>query len=329
MPLFRLPLFRLLSATCCGLLLLMAAVSARAQDGYPNRSILLVQGFGAGGNGDTIARIVAEPLPARLGQPVVVEGRTGAGGNNASAFVARAAPDGHTLILFTGGHAVSAALYKSLSFDPIDDFQMLSTVGFAAFVIAVRKDSPIASLQSLIAAAKADPGKLTFSSVGVGSTQHLAGELLSSLAGIKLTHVPYRGGNAPMTDLLGGRIDVMIDTITIVKPQIEGGTVRALAVTSPKPWWSLPGIAPVADTVPGYDVQTWFGVAAPKGLPEPITRRLNADLVAVLQLPATRDRLQAIGLDVRSSSPDDMRSHVAAEIAKWKKVVSEAQIAQQ
>jgi tripartite-type tricarboxylate transporter receptor subunit TctC len=329
MPLFRLPLFRLLSATFCGLLVLMAAMGARAQDGYPNRSILLVQGFGAGGNGDTIARIVAEPLPARLGQPVVVEGRTGAGGNNASAFVARAAPDGHTLILFTGGHAVSAALYKSLSFDPIDDFQMLSTVGFAAFVIAVRKDSPITSLQSLIAAAKADPGKLTFSSVGVGSTQHLAGELLSSLAGIKLTHVPYRGGNAPMTDLLGGRIDVMIDTITIVKPQIDGGTVRALAVTSPKPWWSLPGIAPVADTVPGYDVQTWFGVAAPKGLPEPITRRLNADLVAVLQLPATRDRLQAIGLDVRSSSPEDMRSHIAAEIAKWKKVVSEAQIAQQ
>jgi tripartite-type tricarboxylate transporter receptor subunit TctC len=329
MPLFRLPLFRLLSATFCGLLVLMAAMGARAQDGYPNRSILLVQGFGAGGNGDTIARIVAEPLPARLGQPVVVEGRTGAGGNNASAFVARAAPDGHTLILFTGGHAVSAALYKSLSFDPINDFQMLSTVGFAAFVIAVRKDSPITSLQSLIAAAKADPGKLTFSSVGVGSTQHLAGELLSSLAGIKLTHVPYRGGNAPMTDLLGGRIDVMIDTITIVKPQIDGGTVRALAVTSPKPWWSLPGIAPVADTVPGYDVQTWFGVAAPKGLPEPITRRLNADLVAVLQLPATRDRLQAIGLDVRSSSPEEMRSHIAAEIAKWKKVVSEAQIAQQ
>jgi tripartite-type tricarboxylate transporter receptor subunit TctC len=329
MPLFRLPLFRLLSATFCGLLVLMAAMGAPAQDGYPNRSILLVQGFGAGGNGDTIARIVAEPLPTRLGQPVVVEGRTGAGGNNASAFVARAAPDGHTLILFTGGHAVSAALYKSLSFDPIDDFQMLSTVGFAAFVIAVRKDSPITSLQSLIAAAKADPGKLTFSSVGVGSTQHLAGELLSSLAGIKLTHVPYRGGNAPMTDLLGGRIDVMIDTITIVKPLIDGGTVRALAVTSSKPWWSLPGIAPVADTVPGYDVQTWFGVAAPKGLPEPITRRLNADLVAVLQLPATRDRLQAIGLDVRSSSPEGMRSHIAAEIAKWKKVVSEAQIAQQ
>jgi tripartite-type tricarboxylate transporter receptor subunit TctC len=196
-------------------------------------------------------------------------------------------------------------------------------------VIAVRKDSPITSLQSLIAAAKAEPGKLTFSSVGVGSTQHLAGELLSSLAGIKMTHVPYRGGNAPMTDLLGGRIDVMIDTITIVKPQIDGGTVRALAVTSPTQWWSLPGIAPVADTVPGYDVQTWFGVAAPKGLPEPIVRRLNADLVAVLQQPATRDRLQAIGLDVRSSSPEAMRSHIASEIAKWKKVVIEAQIAQQ
>jgi tripartite-type tricarboxylate transporter receptor subunit TctC len=302
---------------------------AHAQDGYPSRSVTLVQGFGAGGNGDTIARMVAEPLASRLGQAVVVEGRTGAGGSNASAFVARAAPDGHTLILFTGGHAVSAALYKSLPFEPVDDFQMLSTVGFAAFVIAVRKDSPITSLPALIAAAKTDPGKLTYSSVGVGSTQHLAGELLCSLADIKMTHVPYRGGNAPMTDLLGGRIDVMIDTITVVKPQIDGGTVRALAVTSPKPWWSLPEIAPAADTVAGYDVQTWFGVAAPKGLPEPIVRKLNADLVAALDVPAVRERLQTIGLDVRSSSPDAMREHITAEIAKWKKVVSEAQIAQQ
>lgn len=317
------------STASCLLFCWFAAAAAQAQDGYPSRSVSLVQGFAAGGNGDTIARIVAEPLAARLSQPVVVEGRTGAGGNNASAAVARAAPDGHTLILFTGGHAVSAALYKSLPFEPVEDFQMLSTVGFAAFVIAVRKDSPISSLQSLIAAAKAEPGKLTFSSVGVGSTQHLAGELLCSLAGIKMTHVPYRGGNAPMTDLLGGRIDVMVDTITVVKPQIDGGTVRALAVTSPKPWWSLPGIAPVADTVAGYDVQTWFGVAAPKGLPEPIVRRVNSDLVAALELPPVRERLQAIGLDVRSSSPEAMRQHIAAEISKWKKVVSEAQIAQQ
>jgi tripartite-type tricarboxylate transporter receptor subunit TctC len=312
-----------------GLFLLFASPGGQAQNGYPSRSVLLVQGFGAGGNGDTIARIVAEPLSSRLGQAVVVEGRTGAGGNNASAFVARAVPDGHTLVLFTGGHAVSAALYKSLPFEPVEDFQMLSTVGFAAFVIAVRKDSPITSLESLIAIAKADPGKLTYSSVGVGSTQHLAGELLASLAGIKITHVPYRGGNAPMTDLLGGRIDVMIDTITVVKPQIDGGTVRPLAVTSPRPWWSLPTVAPVAETVAGYDVQTWFGVAAPKGLPEPIARKLNADLVAALELPAVRERLQAIGLDVRSSSPEAMRAHVASEVGKWKKVVEEAHIAQQ
>src|SRR5712691_6915285 len=176
--------------------LLCAASRARvaAQENYPIRPVLLTHGFAAGGNGDVVSRIVGEALSPRLGQPVIIEPRPGAGGNTASARLAKAEPDGYTLISLTGGHAVSAAIYKSLPFDPLDDFQMVSVYGHQAFMLAVRKDSTIKTVADLIAAAKAAPGKLTYSSVGVGSTQHLAGELLCAMAGIEMTHIPYRGG---------------------------------------------------------------------------------------------------------------------------------------
>jgi tripartite-type tricarboxylate transporter receptor subunit TctC len=311
------------------LLVSCGAVFLSAQEVYPSRPITLVQGFGAGGNADTIARIIAEPLGSRLGKPVIVEARPGAGGNIASAQVAKAAPDGYTLILLTGGHAVSAALYKTLAFEPVDDFQMLSTTGFLPFVVAVKADSPIRSMSELIARAKAEPGKLTYSSVGVGSTQHLAGELLSAMAGINMIHVPYRGGGAPMNDLLGGQIDVLIDTITVAGPQIASGKVRGIGVTSPAPWWSHPDIPPIASAVPGYDVRTWLGLATAKGVPAEVVKRLNSEIVAALQLEPTRAGLQRIGMDVHSSSPEEMRELVVKEISKWKNVVSGAGIPQQ
>jgi tripartite-type tricarboxylate transporter receptor subunit TctC len=292
--------------------------------------LLLTHGFGAGGNGDVISRTVAEPLAARLGQPVVVEPRPGAGGNNASARLVKSPPDGNTLITLTGGHAVSAAIYKALPFDPVDDFQMLSIYGYQAFLVAVKAGNPIKSVADLIAAAKANPGKLTFSSVGVGSTQHLAGELFSAMAGVKMIHVPYRGGSAPMTDLLGGQIDVSFDTITVIEPQFRAGKVQVLGVTSGEKWWSLPDVTPIAATVAGYDVRTWLGMAAPKGTPQPVVQRLNAELRNVLGQQPVKDRLQKIGgMDVRASSPDEMRAYVAGEIAKWKKVVASAGIPQQ
>lgn len=309
-----------------GAVLVAAASTAAAAQSYPTRTVAMLQGFGAGGNADTIARIVADPLARRLGQQVIVEARPGAGGNIASERVAKAPPDGYTLIMLTGGHAVSGALYRKLPFDPVNDFQMLSTVGYLAFLIAVRADSPYHTIADVIAAAKTAPGKLTFSSVGVGSTQHLAGELLAAKAGIKLTHVPYRGGNAPITDLLGGRLDMSIDTITVIGPQLASGKLRALAVTSPEPWWSYPQIPPVARTVPGYDVRTWLGVAAPKGLPQPIVAKLNTALRAVLVEPATQARLKQIGMDVRPSSPEEMRALVASQMATWKKVIADAHI---
>jgi tripartite-type tricarboxylate transporter receptor subunit TctC len=170
---------------------------------------------------------------------------------------------------------------------------------------------------------------LTYSSVGVGSTQHLAGALLCAMAGVEMTHVPYRGGTAPMTDLLGGQIDLSVDTITVIEPQVRSGNVRALGVTSAAKWWSLPDIVPVAETVPGYDVQTWLGLAAPKGTPAPVVQRLNAAMRSGLADAQVEARLRKIGMDVRASSPEEMRALVGAQIAKWKKVVADAKIPQQ
>jgi tripartite-type tricarboxylate transporter receptor subunit TctC len=309
------------------LLASLALSTAEAQEAYPTRPVTLTIGFAAGGNGDIIARIVAEGLTSRLGQPVIVEPRPGAGGNTASARHVKSPPDGYSL---TGGHAVSGALYKSLPFEPIEDFQMISTAGYQSFMIAVRADNPIKTVADLIAAAKAAPGRLTYSSVGVGSTQHLAGEWFCSVTGVKMTHVPYRTGTATMTDLLGGQIDVVFDTITVIDPQFRAGKAHVLGVTSGTRWWSTPDVAPVADTVPGYDVRTWVGVAAPKGLPAPIVKQLNDAMRSALADPAVADRLRKTGgMDVQPSSPDEMRTMVAGQVARWKKVVADANIPQQ
>ena len=307
----------------------LAVPAAYAQQDYPSRPVTLTHGFAAGGNGDVVSRIVGEALSKQFSQPVVVEPRPGSGGNTASQRLANSAPDGYTLISLTGGHAVSAAIYKSLPFDPIESFAFVSTYGYQAFMVAVRADSKVKTMADLIAAAKADPGKLTYSSVGVGSTQHLAGELLCAMAGIKMTHVPYRGGGGPMTDLLGGQIDLNIDSITVIEPQLRAGKVTALGVTSGQKWWSLPDITPIAATVPGYDVQTWLGLAAPLGTPAAVVQKLNAGLVAGLAEPEAKQRLNKIGLDVHTSTPEAMRAMVAEQIAKWKKVVADAGIPQQ
>jgi len=229
----------------------------------------------------------------------------------------------------TSAHAVSAGIYKQLPFDPVDGFQFISTYGYQALLVAVRKDSPIKTMADLIAVAKANPGKLTYSSVGVGSTQHLSGELLCAMAGIQMTHVPYRGGSGPMTDLLGGQIDLNVDTITVIEPQLRAGKVTVLGVTSGEKWWSLPDITPISATVPGYDVKTWVALAGPKGMPADIVSKINAAARAGLADKETIERLNKIGVDVRTSSPEEMKAMVTEQVAKWKKVVADAHIPQQ
>lgn len=293
---------------------------------YPDQPIHLIHGFGAGGNADSVARVIASALEKHLGQTVIVEPRTGAGGTIASAYVAKAAPDGYTLIMLTGGHTASAAMRKSLPYDPVADFAPISTVTRFPFVIAVGKNNPARSLQDLLTKARSAPNAVTFSSVGVGSTQHLTGELLSAAAKVKMLHVPYRGGGAPAMAVISGEVDVLIDTATVAGPQLKAGKLRALAVTSATPWPELPGVPTVAQTLPGFEVMSWLGLAAPAHTPAPIIKKLNVALEEISRDPAIRKTLAAMGSATVHSSPDQMRDMIDRDIKRWRTVVAQAHI---
>ncbi len=307
---------------------LFLPLSAAAQT-YPNRPITLIHGFAAGGNADVIARIVASGLSERLGQPVVVESRTGAGGNVAADRVAKSTPDGYTLLIIAGGHAISAAIYNKLPYHPVDDFQMISTLVFFPFVVAVSKDSPHGSIADLLVTAKTKPGTVTYSSTGVGTTPHLAGELMASASGTQMVHVPYRGGGTPLNDVLAGRVDILIDSLTITAPQIEAKTIKGLAVTSLKAWPSLPGVPPVSATLPGFDVQSYHSIAAAKGTPTDVVERLNRATREALDLPSVRTRLEQIGNVVQPSTPEALRMQVSQDIVKWSKIIADAKVPRQ
>jgi tripartite-type tricarboxylate transporter receptor subunit TctC len=305
-----------------------APESARADD-YPNRTVQFVTGFAPGGNGDTITRLLAAPLADALGKPVVVENKTGAAGNIAADYVAKAKPDGHTMILLTGGHAVSAALYRSLPFDPVEDFAAVSSVTFFPFVLSVRREHAFRTLGDAIAAARATPGSVSFSSVGVGSTQHLIGELIGARTGVQLTHVPYRGGMGPLNDLLGGHIDLMSDTLTVSQAPILAGTIRGLGVTSALPWPTLPGVPTVAETVPGFEVRSYTGLVTTKGTPPAVIARLNQEVRRALALPELKRRLEDMGNEVRAGTPDEFRGRIVADIARWSEVIRTANVPRQ
>jgi len=306
----------------------LACAPAFADD-YPNRPIQFVTGFSPGGNGDTMTRLLAAPLAEALGKPVVVENKTGAAGNIAADYVAKAKPDGHTMILLTGGHAVSAALYRSLPFDPVEDFSPVSSVTFFPFVLAVRKDHPFRTLEDAIATARAKPGAVTFSSSGIGSTQHLIGELLAARTGVQLTHVPYRGGAAPLNDVLGGQVDLLSDTITVGQAPIQHGTLRGLGITSLQPWPTLPDVRPVAAVVPNFEVRSYTGLVTTKGTPPAVIARLNAEVRRALEKPELKRRLEEMGNEVRASAPEEFRARIVADIARWSEVIRAANVPRQ
>ena len=247
---------------------LLVAAAAHAQS-YPERAVRIVVGFPPGGSSDTVARVVAQHLAPLLGQPVVVENKPGAGGVIGSDTVAKAAPDGYTLLLATAGHSTAAAMVQKLPFDAINDFAWISTVTTYPFAFATSAESQIKSLADLIQKAKAAPGKITYSSAGVGTSHHLLGEWLSSLAGIELNHIPFKGGSSPLTEVLAGRVDVMVETMTLGLPHIKSGKLRGLAVSSPEPKAYLPDVPPASKTVPGLVFQSWLGIAGPAGMPAP------------------------------------------------------------
>jgi tripartite-type tricarboxylate transporter receptor subunit TctC len=297
----------------------LMAGAAVAQDGYPTRPIRLVHGFAAGGNADAVSRILADKMS--LGQPVVVESKPGAGGNVASDYVSKSNADGYTLQLMVGGHTVSAALYKSLEYKPVADYEFISTIGKFPFFIAARAGA-YASLADLIAKAKAAPGTIKIGHSGVGTTQHLTGELLGLRTGAKFIHIPYKGGAAASTALLGGEVDVLIDTGTVIRGQAKAGAFDVLAVTSNKRWPDSPNVPTVAETVsPKFDIVSWTGVGVPSGTPAPVAGKVRAEVHRVLALPAVQTRLRGLGAEPSPSSGEEMKAMVETQISVWNDVI--------
>jgi tripartite-type tricarboxylate transporter receptor subunit TctC len=304
-----------------------ACAPARAQTSWPDRPITLVHGLAPGGPSDIIARIIAEGLTRRLGQQVVVDARPGAGGRVAAAQVAKASPDGYTLMGIPSGHAVAAALYRALSYRTIDDFAMISMLTEYPFVAVTHAESPIRTFSGLIDAGRTRGKPLLFGSAGNGSLQHLAGELLGKTANIKVQHVPYRGSAQAITDLIAQRIDFIVDSPTAELEFIRAGKVRALAVTSTARFFSLPEVPTTAEAgLPGYTFTSWQGLVAPAGLPAPIVQRLNTELAGLLAEPAAIERIKLVGNMPSPSSPNEFRARIAADIDKWTKVVDAANI---
>ncbi len=308
------------------------AAQAFAAPAWPERPVTIVSGFAAGGSVDLIARSIARIVGPRLGQPVVVENRVGAGSNIASAYVARAKPDGYTLLLSqTASHGIAPSVYKNLSFDPVRDFRQVMLIATIANVLVVRADSPVTSIAQLVELAKAAPGRHTFASTGVGSSLHMSGELFKAMAGIDLTHVPYMGAAQALTAVVGGHTDYYFDNISNALPLIRSGKLRALGVTSKARAPELPEVPSISEAgaalgLDGYEVAAFFGLSAPAGTPDAIVERLNRELNQWLREPEVVQFLGQRGAEPRGGSPADFDRFVDAELKKWREVARRAKI---
>ncbi len=290
---------------------------------YPQRAVRLVIPYTAGGATDVLARIVAESLANRLGQPVVPENRPGGGAVLATAQVARVAPDGYTLLFTTAAHSINATLNKNLPFDPINDFEFVGKVGQLTFAIIVNPALGATDLGSLVNLMRANPGKLQFSSAGIGSPMHLGGELLKHLTRTDAMHIPTKGETVALTDLLGGRVAFMLCSIPTCASRIQDGSIKALAVTSASRSPQVPNVPTTAEAgVPGVEAYSWFIIAAPRGTPNDVVVRLSAALNDVLQDSKVQSRASAMGIEVdRSSTPERTKAHVQSEIEKWRPII--------
>jgi tripartite-type tricarboxylate transporter receptor subunit TctC len=292
-------------------------------DSYPSKPVKMIVPFAAGGATDIIGRFVADRLSRELGQPFVVDNRAGANGAIGAEAVARSPADGYTLLVVTAGtHAINKSLYKSLSYDPVKDFTHVALVANAPNAVVVHPSVPAKNIRELIDYAKKNPGKLYFGSAGSGSTLHLAGELFNTMAGVQMVHVPYKGGSAAIIDLLGGRIQLMFDSISPALPNIQAGRTRVLAVTGAKRTAILPDVPTVAEAgLPGYVATAWFGIVAPANLPAEVTKKLNAAINRIISTEEARQQLTKLGGEPFVASPEEFRAHVQSEVAKWAKVV--------
>jgi tripartite-type tricarboxylate transporter receptor subunit TctC len=308
---------------------LLGAPPAAAQ-AWPQKPIRLVVGFAPGGVADITARVVAQKLAEQLGAQVVVDNRPSAGGIVAADAVAKAPPDGYTLLLLTNGNAVSASMFTSLPYDTLNDFAQVSLLGTFDVAVVASAEAKLDSMGALMAYAKANPGKLNIGTINVGSTQHLSAEMFRSMAGVDATVVPYKGSPAVITALRANDVQVAFEMLAPVIPQAKSGAVRILAVTSEKRHPSLPDVPTVAESgVPGYAASSWNAIAAPAKTPPAIVERLQQETARVLAMPDVRDKLAAAGVTARASTPDELKRLLVSDVAKWRRVIEQAKIEKQ
>ena len=314
---------RIATALAAGLLAI-AVVPAYAE--WPNdKPIRVLVGFGPGGGTDIVTRIIAPALSEVLHQTVVVENKPGAGGSIASAEAAHADKDGYTASMISAGHTVSAVMLKSVRYDAVKDFAPVALVADSALVVVARKDFPAGDIKGLVALAKASPGKLNFASVGLGSTQHFAGELLRQITGIDVKHIPYRGTPGVVTALRAQEVDYAVELLHAVQGQVQAGELKLLAVAAPTRWPTIPDVPTVAESgVPEYAVIGWYGWVYPAGTPQAIIDKTNAALKEILGRPEIKDQMAKAGASVHVSTPAEFGRHMADEVAKWKAVRDKA-----
>jgi tripartite-type tricarboxylate transporter receptor subunit TctC len=302
------------------------AGSAMAQS-WPSKTITLIVPFPAGGTTDVLARALADALSKRLGQPVIVESKPGAGATLGADYVAKAKPDGYTLLMGAVHHTVATSVYKKLPYDFQKDFAPITTVALVPNVLVVNATTPVKNVAQLVAMAKTQPGKLTYGSNGNGTAQHLIGTQFQNSTGTEIVHVPYKGSGPLATDLLGGQITMSFDTVTPVLPHIKGGKLRPLAVTTAKRSSALPDVPTLDEAgLKGFDIGTWFGVLAPAATPKEVVSRLNAEMVKVIQSPEFRKRMEEIGAEPIGNSSGEMASQIKGETEKFAKLVKDGKV---
>ena len=299
-------------------LALAGAVSAQT---YPNKSLRLVVPFPPGAGTDMLARTIAAKLSDSMGQPVVVDNKPGAGATIGTDLVAKAAPDGYTLLLSTTSHAINPSVYTKLPYDTLKDFVTVTQVATVPTVLVVHPSVAANNIKELVAYAKANPGKLNMGSASSGTVFHLAGEYLKSQAGIDMVHVPFKGGGPAMTALLGGQVNVLFETTLTVQPQVKAGKLRALAVGSAKRASSMPDVPTVAELgFPGFSAENWYGVYAPAGTPRDVVMKLNAEIIKALNLPDVKERFASQGAELIGNTPEQHAAFLKTEMDKWEKI---------
>jgi tripartite-type tricarboxylate transporter receptor subunit TctC len=301
--------------------------SHAAAQSYPAKPIRMIVPFAAGGPNDVIGRVVAQKVSEQIGQQVIVENRAGAGGAIGTAFVGSAPPDGYTILISgTSSLAINPALYKKLPYDPIKDFAPVALVGTAPSLLAMHPSVPVRTIKDLIALAKSRPGQLNYASGGIGSAPHLAGELLNSMAKIKMVHVPFKGGSPALTGVMSGEADLFMGGMSAAMPPVKNGRLRGIAVTSPKRSQFMPDLPTIAETLPGYDVVNWYAIFAPAATPKEIVARLNGEIVKAMAAPDTRKRFASLATDAETSTPEELGAYHRREMTKWANVVKSAGI---